>query len=281
MTIEKVLAEISRRAIQLRRSEDELLLLGNQEVLDPQFVSELHIHKGTLLDLIGCDSDIWWSPLTTITPEMLPLLQLTVEEIERIVGVVRGGAANIQDIYPLAPLQEGMLFHHLLGGEGDPYLLANLYSFDSRGRLESYVKALQAVVDRHDILRTGVMWEGLSEPVQVVWRKAPLQVEEVEVDGSVGEVSRQLYERYNPRGYRIDVRQAPMLRGYITEDQEKGRWLLLLLLHHLAGDHTTLEVMQEEVQAHLLGQAERLPAALPFRNLVAQARLGVSREEHE
>jgi len=106
-------------------------------------------------------------------------------------------------------------------------------------------------------------------------------VEEVKVDASAGDVSRQLYERFNPRGYRIDIRQAPLLRGCITHDQEKGRWLFLLLLHHLAGDHTTLEVMQEEVQAHLLGQAEGLPAALPFRNLVAQARLGVSREEHE
>ena len=56
---------------------------------------------------------------------------------------------------------------------------------------------------------------------------------------------------------------------------------MMQLLHHLAGDHTTLEVMQAEVQAHLLGQADRLAAPLPFRNLVAQARLGVSREEHE
>ena len=72
-----------------------------------------------------------------------------------------------------------------------------------------------------------------------------------------------------------------MLRGYITHDPEKGRWLLLLLLHHLAGDHTTLEVMQEEVEAQLLGQGDRLPVPLPFRNLVAQARLGVSGEEHE
>ena len=129
---------------------------------------------------------------------MLPLVQLTVAEIERIVRVMPGGAANIQDIYPLAPLQEGMLFHHLLEGEGDPYLLANLNSFDSRARLERYVKALQAVIDRHDILRTAVMWEGLPEPVQVVWRKAPLWVEEVEVDPSVGDVSRQLYERSIP-----------------------------------------------------------------------------------
>jgi amino acid adenylation domain-containing protein len=56
---------------------------------------------------------------------------------------------------------------------------------------------------------------------------------------------------------------------------------MMLLNHHLLGDHTTLEVMVQEIQAHLLGQAERLPEPLPFRNFVAQARLGTSREEHE
>ena len=56
---------------------------------------------------------------------------------------------------------------------------------------------------------------------------------------------------------------------------------MLQLFHHLAIDHSTLKVMQQEIQALLLGQAAQLPAPLPFRNFVAQARLGVSREEHE
>jgi FkbM family methyltransferase len=72
-----------------------------------------------------------------IRPEMLPLVQLTKEQIERIVGKIPGGAGNVQDIYPLAPLQEGILFHHLMGGRGDAYLLGLQLSFDSRSRMES------------------------------------------------------------------------------------------------------------------------------------------------
>src|SRR5262249_55581304 len=79
----------------------------------------------------------------------------------------------------------------------------------------------------------------------------------------------------------MDLRQAPMMRAYIAEDKEKDRWLMLFLLHHLAGDHVTIEAAQREIEMHLLGKADRLPAPLPFRNLVAQARLGMGEEEHE
>ena len=140
---------------------------------------------------------------------------------------------------------------------------------------------MQAVIDRHDILRTSVHWEELPEPVQVVQRFAALSAEVVVLDPAAGDVGEQMYARFDPRHFRIDIRQAPLLRVYIAHDQKNDRWLMLQLLHHLAGDHSTLEVMREEIQAHLLGQQDGLPAPLPFRNLVAQARLGVSAKEHE
>ncbi|HEY6250090.1 MAG TPA: amino acid adenylation domain-containing protein [Candidatus Angelobacter sp.] len=221
------------------------------------------------------------SDSTVITPEMLPLIELTQEEIDEIVDRVPGGIPNIQDIYALSPLQDGILFHHLMASEGDPYVISNEMAFTERGLLDRFLSAVQQVVDRHDILRTAFIWQGLSQPVQVVWREAVLPVEEVELDPGAGDVAGQLYARFNPRQYRIDVRQAPLLRVYIAEDEEKERWLMVLLLHHLAGDHVTLELMQEEMEAHLLGRAEQLPVPVPFRNLVAQARLGVSPEEHQ
>jgi amino acid adenylation domain-containing protein len=90
-----------------------------------------------------------------------------------------------------------------------------------------------------------------------------------------------MYTRFNPRQFRIDVRRAPLLRLYLSYDKKKQRWLTMQLMHHLVGDHSTLEVMQAEMQAHLLGQEAFLPAPLPFRNLVAQARLGLGPQEHE
>ena len=221
---------------------------------------------------VGCDR---------ITPDLLPLIVLSQDEIDQIVGTVLGGSSNVQDIYPLAPLQEGILFHHLVAQEGDPYLLWSLVSFADRGTLDGYVAALNKVIARHDILRTAAIWEGLPEPVQVVWRDAPVVVEEVELNPAAGDIIGQLRERFDPRHYRLDVRQAPLLRLFVAHDPANDRWVMVYLFHHLSADHTTLEVMQAEVQAFLTGQGSDLPPALPFRNFVAQARLGMSRAEHE
>ena len=220
----------------------------------------------------GCDA---------IDPAMLTLTDLTKTQIEAIVRFVPGGASNVQDIYPLAPLQEGILFHHLLETEGDPYLLSSLASFETRERLDAFISAVQSVVDRHDILRTAVVWEGLPQPHQVVWRSARLHIDEIQFDPSNGEPAIQLRERFDPAHWRLDVRQAPMLRFCIAEDANQGRWLCLLLLHHLIGDHMTLEMMLQEVRAFLFGAGDSLPKPLPFRSFVAQSRSASTNSYHE
>ena len=216
-----------------------------------------------------------------VTPDMVTLADLTAGDIGRIAAGVEGGAANIADIYPLAPLQEGMFFHHLMSdGDGDVYLLPSVLRFDSRQRLDEVTAVLQQVISRHDIYRTSLAWEGLPEPVQVVWRRAELPVAEVVLAG-VAAGREAVDALLAVAGSDMDLGRAPLIRVTVAAEPGTENWLALIQVHHLTQDHMGLEVVVEEVRALLAGEGGRLPAPVPFRGFVAEARLGTSREEHE
>jgi len=197
-------------------------------------------------------------------------VQLEPQHIERIVQTVPGGAANIQDIYPLAPLQEGLLFHHLLdANRGDPYVRSTLVSLSSRERLEEFIQALQHVIDRHDALRTAVLWEGLPYPLQVVWRHASLILTDFELD-SRRDTTAQLEQRMAPGRYRLDLQEAPLMRLEIAADPHSAQWYAVLRTHHLVCDNVSSHLLICEVMECLEGRAHCLPQPVAYRNHVAR-----------
>ncbi|XP_055302590.1 uncharacterized protein LOC129568563 [Sitodiplosis mosellana] len=216
---------------------------------------------------------------TGITPEMLPLINLSQADIDAIIAQVPGGIANIQDIYGLAPLQHGILFHHLMAKEGDPYLTVSRLSFIDRTTLERYTHALQQVIKRHDILRTAFFWEGLNEPVQVVQRQVPSILTEITLDNKFEVVFEQLNNQYNPRHYRLDFTQAPLLR-LLAAQTSKDNWVAVQLIHHIIVDFTTMERLQAEIRTIFDQQSENLRVPTPFRQVVAQARIEVIQTDY-
>ena len=216
---------------------------------------------------------------TRITPDMLTLVTLDQDAIDAIVARVPGGAANVQDIYPLTPLQEGMLFHHLWSPDRDAYTEAYLLAFPSYGRVDRFIAALEHVVERHDILRTSIAWEGLESPVQVVQRVAELPANILDIDPSCGDVAAELERRAGVQ-QRLDLGRAPLLRCTAAHDRRGERWLLSVVFHHLAIDHMALAVLIEETRAIERGRIAELPPAVPFRAFMAQARFGMSQDEH-
>jgi arthrofactin-type cyclic lipopeptide synthetase B len=279
MQFSELLAAISTHAIRLQTEEGDLIILGDDEALDDVLWDQLIAHKPRLLALVAEHGGDWLSPAYRITPAMLPLVNLDQPAIDRIVAAIPGGAANVQDIYPLAPLQEGMLYHHLSAEQGDPYVLHAQFVFDSRARLDAFAEALQWVIDRHDILRTSMAWERLDEPLQVVWRKATLACEEVRVSG--GDALAQLLARYDARTYRMDLGQAPLLRLVFADDPANQRVVAMLLFHHTILDHTALDVVRHEIQLYLAGEQAQAGEPVPFRSYIAQVRHGVSEQAHE
>ncbi|SNY23214.1 arthrofactin-type cyclic lipopeptide synthetase C [Pseudomonas sp. LAMO17WK12:I6] len=295
MNVIELLATLKAKDIQLAVADDQLRVNGNKQALnDPALLALLREHKPALIELIKAGqysaskhgqvevpANGIVSGTTRITPAMLTLVELDQATIDHLVAQAPGGAANVQDIYPLAPLQEGILYHHVSGGDGDPYVMQSHFAFASRERFQAFAQALQNVIDRHDILRTAVHWAGLDAPVQVVWRRAELPVEEVTLPDANGDVLAYLHERFDARHFRLDVTQAPLMRLAHAWDEAGQRVIATLLFHHMALDHSALDVVRHEMRACLTGQRERLGRPVPFRNYVAQARLGVSEAEHE
>ncbi|MCR6479406.1 amino acid adenylation domain-containing protein [Variovorax sp. ZS18.2.2] len=287
MSAAQLLDTLASRGLTLRLDGERLALQGDARLLaDPALVQALRERKPELIALLRerQRSD----PLTyrideaagAITPAMLPLLALDQGAIDRLVAQVPGGVRNVQDIYPLAPLQEGILFHHRLHGEGeggDAYVMPTLLRFDSRERLDRFVQALREVIARHDILRTSVHWEGLEQPVQLVQRRAELDIEML-----ASALAEEAAERLSAlAGARLDLSRAPMLRGHAIEERDSGRWRLQLLHHHMILDHTASQLLVQEVMLMLRGQRDLLPVPMPFRRFVAQARQGAADGEHE
>ncbi|MDB6442647.1 amino acid adenylation domain-containing protein [Pseudomonas sp. 21TX0197] len=272
--------------------EDDFFSLGGHSLLAVQLLERLRrngwnldirsvFERSTLaalaqrLDTLGTEAAPVESvsciptPCSRITPPMLDLVELAQAQIDRIAAQVPGGAGNIQDIYPLGPLQEGMLYHHRAQSAGDNYLLRSLLAFTDEACLQRFCAALEQVIARHDALRTLVLWEDLQEPLQVVLRQVAFKPVRLAFEG---DVAAQLHASADPRHYRLDLRQAPLIEARVAFDAVHDRWLLLLVHHHVVVDHTSLELMIEEIALIEGGRQAQLSRPVSARGLVAHAR---------
>ncbi|MGN6150812.1 MAG: amino acid adenylation domain-containing protein, partial [Lysobacteraceae bacterium] len=290
---EMILAEVWQALLGIERvgRRDHFFVLGGHSMLAVRLVELLgsrglkaeartifttpllHDYAATLVPFPAGSPDVPANGIPPgtelILPDMLPLANLTPQEIATITAAVPGGAGNVQDIYPLLPLQEGMLFHHLMQAEQDAYVTRAVLEFDREHRLDDFLAALNRVIARHDALRTVVLWEGLSHPVQVVLRQATLVATAVD---SAEAQKALLLVRNGLQRPRLDVRHAPLMAARVVQDDASGKWLLELSAHHMIIDHETLALIMAEVQISMSGKEARLPASVPFRNIVAQAR---------
>ncbi|KSN47177.1 non-ribosomal peptide synthase/polyketide synthase [Pseudomonas aeruginosa] len=185
------------------------------------------------------------------TPSDFPLATLRQEQLDRL------PLARIEDIYPLSPMQHGMLFHSLYEQASGDYL--NQLRVDVHGLDPARFRAAwQAALDSHDILRAGFLWQGdLEQPLQVIHKHLELPFAEHDWRGreALAEALDELAASERQRGFELE--QAPLLRLVLVRMDEE-RYHLVYTHHHILLDGWSSAQLLGEVLARYTGeQAER------------------------
>ncbi len=180
---------------------------------------------------------------------------------------------DIEAIYPLSPLQQGMLFHAIYGSGADHYL--RQVSLPLRGKIDPVLlqAAWQEVVDRHSILRTGFVWQGVERPLQAVRRRIPVPWEVHDwracPEGEWQERLDSFLAAERQRGF--ELAKPPLLRLALIRLAEE-RHQLVWTFHHLVLDGWSKALVIGEVQALYEARLRRrpltLPPARPFRDYI-------------
>ncbi len=171
---------------------------------------------------------------------------------------------NVEDIYPLSPLQQGMLFHTLYAPQSGVYV--EQMSCTLRGDLDgaAFKRAWQYVIDRHPVFRTAFIWEGLDEPLQIVRQQVDLPWEQDdwrELDADTQQTRLEaLLKADQVRGF--ELVRAPLTRFTLVQLADDD-YAFIWSHHHLLLDGWSLPLVLNEVLACYAAFAYGRPLVLP------------------
>jgi non-ribosomal peptide synthase protein (TIGR01720 family) len=204
------------------------------------------------------------------TPSDYPLAGISLSRLRAL----SESFGSPEDLYPVSPVQAGMLFHTLhRPGEGQ-YIEQLICDLLGPLNLETFRQAWAQVLSHHSVLRTAFLWRDLESPLQAVAQAVSLPLQLLdwsaldEAEASAEE--RALLRRDRARGF--DLAAPPLLRlTLIRRGQERHR--LLWTVHHLLLDGGSEPVVLREVftlyRARLAGRAVELAVRRPFRDYIA------------
>lgn len=181
--------------------------------------------------------------------------------------------ANLKDIYPLSPMQEGMLFHALYDKDSSAYIEQLSYRMTGDLDVGLFHRSWDELFQRHDILRTVLVHEKTSRPLQVVLKhsQVPFYFEDLRPKSPDQREERLAEYRMRERGRSFDLAQDVLLRVAVFQS-EKDRYEVIRTHHHVLMDAWSSGILQKELleiyQALRERRSPRLPEVVSYSKYI-------------
>ncbi|MFB2838245.1 amino acid adenylation domain-containing protein, partial [Floridanema evergladense] len=181
---------------------------------------------------------------------------------------------NIEDIYPLSPMQQGMLFESLYAPNSGVYIEHLSCILTGNLDVSAFKQAWQQVVARHSVFRTAFLWERVSQPTQVVYRQVNVAIETYDWRELSANEQQQQLETFldSERQQGFSFSQAPLMRLYLIQKSE-NTYQFVWSFHHILLDGWSLSLVFKDLlnfyQAISQGKTLNYQPALNYRNYIA------------
>lgn len=181
---------------------------------------------------------------------------------------------NVEDIYPLSPLQEGVLFHILLEPRSGAYVVHLKFTIEGNFNAAAFKRAWQKIIERHPVLRSSFVWEKVPKPRQIVRQLVTLAWDERDwrefTEEKQAELLREYVGKEHERGF--DPMHAPLMRMGLMrlgEDRFQFIWNYSHLLLDGWSANVVLGELSECYRATCDGREAELPRPTAYRNFIS------------
>ncbi|MEQ9657501.1 amino acid adenylation domain-containing protein, partial [Fulvivirga sp.] len=238
---------------------------------DKSFVSSfLDSYQRQLMDVVEVCAH---QTKRVLNPSDLTYSELSIQELDRLQQKY-----NIQDVYPLSPMQQGMLFHTLLNENAGHYNEQKMIAVTGKLNIDVFVKSLGDLVDSYPVLRTAFLHRDFEQPLQVVLSEREVNFEFIDLRDKMTDVEgEQLVESYCLKDQNInyDLEKDPLMKVTVLQ-LEDDRYKILWNHHHIMMDGWCMEMILQDVRefyrARLKNEQIVLPDPTPYSSYIAWLR---------
>ncbi|WP_277884426.1 amino acid adenylation domain-containing protein [Paenibacillus polymyxa] len=207
-----------------------------------------------------------------LTPSDVLLSGLSLEELDRMVEQLQPDG-ELENVYPMTPMQKGMLFHNLLDSGSSAYVEQSTFELKGTLDLTAFAASLDLLVKRHSALRTNFRSDLQDQPLQVVYRnkRGELYVEDIrEKEKSAQEQYIEEFTRGDQRrGF--DLAKDALMRVSILRTSDDS-YHFVWSFHHIIMDGWCLSLVTNEVfggyTALTEGKPPQLPVVTPYSRYI-------------
>ncbi|HTK08292.1 MAG TPA: condensation domain-containing protein [Ktedonobacteraceae bacterium] len=180
---------------------------------------------------------------------------------------------NIEDINPLVPVQQGMLYETIRAPGSGIHIEQSMYTLVGKLEITAFERAWQWGIDRHSILRTGFLWKEHAEPLQVTLRQIHVAPKYQDLRGLSPEEQRVRIKDYfrEERARGFELSRPPLMRLTLLQIDEQTS-CLIWTFHHILMDGWSFQILLSEIVSYYTalsqGQAFHLKPSRPYSDYI-------------